>query len=34
MKIAIATEYNDPAAEIGNQGARALFLHIYDARLL
>ena len=31
MKIAIATEYNDPAAEISRQGARALFFHIYDA---
>ena len=34
MKIAIATEYNDPTAEIGNQEARALFFHIYDARSL
>jgi predicted Fe-Mo cluster-binding NifX family protein len=31
MKIAIATEYNDPAAEISPQGARALFFQIYDA---
>jgi predicted Fe-Mo cluster-binding NifX family protein len=31
MKTAIATEYNDPAAEISYQGARALFFHIYDA---
>jgi predicted Fe-Mo cluster-binding NifX family protein len=30
MKIAIATEYNDPAAEISHQGARSLFFHIYD----
>ncbi|MEJ2361407.1 MAG: NifB/NifX family molybdenum-iron cluster-binding protein [Gammaproteobacteria bacterium] len=32
MKIAIATEYNDPAAEISHQGARSLFFHIYDAK--
>jgi predicted Fe-Mo cluster-binding NifX family protein len=31
MKIAIATEYNNPAAEISYQGARALFFQIYDA---
>ena len=31
MKIAIATEYNKPAAEISLQGARALFFQIYDA---
>lgn len=31
MKIAIAAECNDPAADISYQGARALFFHIYDA---
>jgi hypothetical protein len=30
MKIAVAPEYNDPAAEISYQGARAMFFHIYD----
>ena len=31
MKIAIATEANDPAAEISTQGARALFFLIFGA---
>ncbi len=31
MKIAIATENNDPSAEISSQGARALFYFIFDA---
>jgi len=30
MKIAIATENNDPSAEISSQGARALFYLIFD----
>jgi len=30
MKIAIATEYNDPSAEISSQGARALFYLIFE----
>jgi len=29
MKIAIATENNDPSAEISSQGARALFYLIF-----
>lgn len=31
MKIAIATENNDPTAEISSQGARALFYLIFSA---
>lgn len=31
MKIAVATENNDPSAEISSQGARALFYLIFDA---
>jgi len=31
MKIAIATENNDPSAEISSQGARALFYLIFGA---
>jgi predicted Fe-Mo cluster-binding NifX family protein len=30
MKIAVATEYNNPAAEISTQGARALFFLIFN----
>ena len=31
MKIAIATENDDPSAEISSQGARALFYFIFGA---
>jgi predicted Fe-Mo cluster-binding NifX family protein len=31
MKIAIATESNDPSSEISTQGARALFYLVYGA---
>jgi len=31
MKIAIATENNDPSAEISSQGARALFYLLFGA---
>lgn len=31
MKIAIATENNDPSAEISTQGARALFYLVFGA---
>ena len=31
MKIAIATESNDPSAEISPRGARALFYFMFDA---
>ena len=31
MKIAIATENNDPSAEISSQGARALFYLVFSA---
>ncbi|MCK4743845.1 MAG: NifB/NifX family molybdenum-iron cluster-binding protein [Sulfuriflexus sp.] len=31
MKIAVATENNDPSAEISSQGARALFYLIFGA---
>ena len=31
MKIAIATENNDPSAEISSQGARALFYLVFGA---
>jgi predicted Fe-Mo cluster-binding NifX family protein len=31
VKIAIATEYVNPAAEVSPQGARALFFQIYGA---
>ena len=31
MKIAIATENNDPTAVISSQGARALFFLLFDA---
>jgi len=31
MKLAIATENNDPSAEISSQGARALFYLVFGA---
>ena len=31
MKIAVATENNDPSAEISSQGARALFYLVFGA---
>jgi hypothetical protein len=31
MKIAIATESNDPSVEISSQGARALFYLVFGA---
>ena len=31
MKMAIATENNDPSAEISTQGARALFYLVFGA---